>query len=126
MAAQAVVFSFQSNAPLSQNFSLYGQDTWEVTPRLTVTYGLRWDLNPPPKGKNSANDPFTVTGLDNPATLALAPRGTGLYQTTYGNVAPRLGIAWQLGGRPNWGATLRAGFGIFYDLGQGSLGGVSS
>src|SRR5260370_38145487 len=119
MAAQAVVFSFQSNAPLSQNFSLYGQDTWEVTPRLTVTYGLRWDLNPPIRGKNSANDPFTVTGLNNPATLALAPRGTPLYQTTYGNVAPRLGIAWRVSSKPDCCATLRAGVGIFYDLWQG-------
>src|SRR5262249_14594205 len=45
---------------------------------------------------------------------------------TYTNVAPRVGLAWQLGGRPKWGATLRAGFGVFYDLGQGSLGGVST
>ena len=116
----------QGNALLSQNFSLYGQDTWKITPRFTLTYGLRWDVNPPLKGKNAANDPFTVTGLDNPATMTLAPRGTPLYETTYGNVAPRLGLAYQLGGRPNWGAALRAGFGIFYDLGQGSLGGVSS
>src|SRR5262249_37624749 len=51
---------------------------------------------------------------------------TPLYQTTYGNVAPRLGLAYQLGGGSNWGAVVRGGFGIFYDLGQGSLGGVSS
>src|SRR5262249_26439260 len=78
------------------------------------------------KGKNSANDPFTVTGLDNPPTIALAPRGTPLYETTYGNVAPRLGLAYQIGKRPNWGSVLRAGFGVFYDLGQGSLGAASS
>src|SRR5262249_33909627 len=102
------------------------QDTWKVTPRVTLTYGLRWDINPPLTGKNAANDPFTVVGLSNPATMTLARRGARLYDTTYGNVAPRLGLAWQLGGRPNWGITLRAGFGIFYDLGQGSLGGVTS
>ena len=45
------------NALLSQNFSLYGQDTWRVRPRFTMTYGLRWDVNPPLKGKNAANDP---------------------------------------------------------------------
>jgi hypothetical protein len=118
--------AYRSNALLSRNFSLYGQDTWKVAPRLTVTYGLRWDINPPPKGKNSANDPFTVTGLDNPATIALAPRGAPLYETRYGNVAPRLGLAWRLPGKPNWGMTLRAGGGVFYDLGQGSLGGASS
>ena len=114
----------QADALLSQNFSLYGQDTWKIRPGLTLTYGLRWDINPPLKGKNAANDPFTVTGLNNPATIALAPRGTPLYQTTYGNVAPRVGLAWQLS--PDWHTVLRGGFGIFYDLGQGSLGGVSS
>src|SRR5262249_40947414 len=105
---------------------IYGQDTWKITPRFTLTYGLRWDVNPPLKGKDAANDPFTVTGFGNPATMALAPRGTPLYETTYGNVAPRVGLAWQLGGRPKWSATVRAGFGLFYDLGQGSLGGVST
>ena len=113
------------NALLSQNFSLFGQDTWKITPRFTLTYGLRWDINPPLKGNNAANDPFTVTGLNNPAALALAPRGTPLYDTTYGNVAPRIGIAYQPGRGQSRAVTLRAGFGIFYDLGQGSLGGVT-
>jgi len=125
-ASFAQATAFQADALLSQNFSLYGQDTWKITPRLTVTYGLRWDVNPPLKGKNSANDPFTVVGLNDPATMTLAVRGTPLYQTTYENVAPRFGLAWQLRSSPNWGSTLRAGFGVFYDLGQGSLGGVSS
>jgi hypothetical protein len=52
--------AFQGNALLSQNFSLYGQDTWKITPRLTVTYGLRWDINPPLKGKNPENDRWSV------------------------------------------------------------------
>ena len=118
--------SFQTNALLSQNFSLFGQDTWKISPRLSVTYGLRWDINPPIRGKNRDNDPFTVIGINNPATMTLAPRGTPLYETTWGNIAPRIGVAYQFGGIGNWDAALRAGFGVFYDLGQGSLGGVSS
>jgi hypothetical protein len=120
------VLAEQGSALLSRNLTLYGQDAWKITPRLTATYGLRWDINPALKGKNLANDPFTVTGLNDPATIALAPRGTPLYQTTYGNVAPRVGLAYQLGAGSNWGSVLRGGFGIFYDLGSGSLGGASS
>jgi len=116
----------ESNALLSRNFSFYSQDTWKITPRLTLTYGLRWDINPPLTGKNSANDPFTVVGLNDPPTMTLAPRGTPLYDTTYGNVAPRVGGAYQLRETANWATVLRGGFGIFYDLGSGSLGGVSS
>ena len=118
--------AYESDALLSRNFSLYGQDTWKVTPRFTVTYGLRWDVNPPLKGKRPADDPFTVVNLGNPSMLALAPPGTPLYQTTYGNLAPRVGVAYQVGTSPNWGATLRAGAGVFYDLGQGWLGGAAS
>jgi len=116
----------EGDALLAQNVSVYGQDTWKITPKLTTTFGLRWDIDPPLKGKNLANDPFTVTGLNDPATLTLAPRGTPLYQTTYGNVAPRLGLAYEFGGGPNRVSVLRGGFGTFYDLGSGSLGGVSS
>jgi hypothetical protein len=125
-ASLAGTFAAQGNALLSQNFSSYGQDTWKITPRLTVTYGLRWDINPALKGKNLANDPFTVVGLNDPATMTLAPRGTPLYKTTYGNLAPRIGLAYQFSGTRNWEAILRGGFGVFYDLGSGSLGGVSS
>ena len=116
----------QGSAFLAHNYSFYGQDTWKLTPQLTLTYGLRWDINPALTGKNSANEPFTVTGLNDPATIALAPRGTPLYKTTYGNVAPRVGVAYQLRQATNWGTVLRSGFGIFYDLGYGSLGAASS
>jgi len=126
-SAYAAFVGAQGNVALvSHNFAVYGQDTWKITPRLTVTYGLRWDLNTPLKGKNLANQPFTVTGLNDPATIALAPRGTPLYDTTYGNVAPRIGAAYQVHGGNTWNSVLRGGFGIFYDLGYGSLGGFSN
>jgi Carboxypeptidase regulatory-like domain/TonB-dependent Receptor Plug Domain/TonB dependent receptor len=109
----AATFSWQSNALLSRNFSAYGQDTWRLSPRWTVTYGLRWDINTPLKGKTAANQPYTVIGLNDPATMTLAPHGTPLYDTTYGNVAPRVGFAYQFGGAANSQTVLRAGFGIF-------------
>jgi hypothetical protein len=122
----ADVAALKNAALLTRNLSFYGQDMWKVSPQLTVTYGLRWDINLPLKGKNSQNQPFTVIGLNNPATMTLAPPGTPLYETTYGNVAPRIGLAYQFGSSPNWGTVLRGGFGIFYDQGYGSLGILSA
>jgi len=101
------------------NFSAFAQDAWRIRPRLTMTWGLRWEVNPSPSEANG-NLPPTVRGLANPQTATLAPAGTKLYDTTMGNFAPRLGVAWQ----PfvSHGTVVRAGFGIFYDLGYAFAG----
>ena len=106
------------------NVSLYGQDTWKVTQRLTVTYGLRWEINPAPSTSGGFAEPFAVIGADNPATLALAPQGASLYKTTYKNLAPRIGFAYQLSQRQGRETNVRGGFGVFYDLGAGALGNI--
>lgn len=107
--------------PLFTNFSAYAQDSWRATSRLTLTYGLRWELNTPPSDRRG-NDPFTVTGLDNPATMTLAPRGTPLWQTAYDNFAPRVGVAYQVSQAKGRETVLRGGFGLFYDVGTGPSG----
>ena len=106
--------------PIFNNLSLFGQDTWKPTSRLTVSYGLRWELNPPPT-EGSGNDPATVLGLDNPATAVIAPSGTPLWETTYNNFAPRFGLAYRLFGNGGYETVIRGGVGIFYDLGAGSI-----
>ena len=106
---------------LANNFSVYAQDTWNVMPRLTLTYGLRWEVNPPPAPRDG-NDAYTVTGLNDPATMTLAPKGTALWKTTYDNFAPRVGVAYQLSQAKGREMVLRGGFGIFYDLGTGPAG----
>jgi Carboxypeptidase regulatory-like domain/TonB dependent receptor-like, beta-barrel len=118
-ASSVVIAAFpRETRPLLTNLSLYGQDTWKISPRLTVTYGLRWEVNPPPS-EQTGNDQFAVTGLDNPSTLALASRGTRIYETTYDNFAPRIGGAYRLFQHPGRETMVRGGFGIFYDLGNG-------
>lgn len=104
--------------PIYVNLSLFGQDAWKITRRLTLTYGLRWELNTAP-GEKNGNDPRTVTGFDDPATTVLAPEGTPLYKTTYNNFAPRIGFAYHLRGDQRRETTLRGGFGVFYDVGNG-------
>lgn len=105
--------------PLYHNTSVFAQDAWRLGPRFTLTYGLRWEVNPAPAG-DAASLPLAVQGLANPSTARLAPAGTPLYQTTYANFAPRIGVAWQpFTAR---GTVVRAGFGSFYDLGHAFAG----
>lgn len=102
--------------------SLFAQDTWKATRRLTLTYGLRYELNPPPQGADTRNQPYTIQGdINNLASLSLAVPETPLYQTTKANFAPRVGAALQLMQKPGRELVLRGGYGIFYDLGTGVI-----
>jgi outer membrane receptor protein involved in Fe transport len=114
-------FGIKSSRPLFNNFSLYGQDTWRASPSLTLTYGLRWDVNPPPS-EAEGNLPFALTGVESRSTIALAPRGQRLFETTYNNLAPRIGVAYHPFRNSGRELTVRGGFGVFYDLGNGSAG----
>lgn len=108
---------------LAPALSLYGQDTWKVTPRLTLTYGLRWELSPAPSARGNTSL-AAWSNVNDPAAIAIAPAGTPLWATTYGNFAPRFGLAYSL--TPKGDLILRAGGGVFYDLGVGSSGSVAS
>jgi hypothetical protein len=120
IASRVFIRSFDPLVLLTQNWSAYAQDTWNVTPRATLTYGVRWEVNPPIRGLDG-HDLYTVTGLERPASIALAPPGTPFYKTTYTSLAPRVGLAYQLSNRPGRETTVRGGFGVFYDLGTGTL-----
>jgi len=125
VTASATVRAFEPVSLSVTNFSAYGQDTWKATPQLTLTYGLRWDVNPAPKGRNG-KDLFAFDNLGSPASLSLAPNGTPFFETTYDNFAPRIGLAYQLSQRQGKETVVRGGFGIFYDLVSAQLGTVAS
>jgi len=110
--SQAYVLARFPSVLVFSNWSLFAQDTWKATRTLTITYGLRWEYNAAPSSPDDTL-PLTVNGVDNLATMTLAPPGTPLWKAQKDDFAPRLGLAWQP--FPNW--IFRAGVGIFYDLG---------
>lgn len=98
-------------------FFTYVQDEWRATHKLTVDYGLRWELYTP-----EALTASGAGGLLNLNTGILGIAGVGEFNLA-ANVknnlrmfAPRLGVAWQI-----WPNTVaRAGYGVVY--GQGWAG----
>jgi len=97
----------------------YGQDTWRATRKLTLNYGLRWELIFPEYVKRPGDG-----SLLNLETGELFVGGVGEVnkrfnvEPTYKAFAPRLGIAYQ----PTDKAVIRLGYGRSFDIGTfGSL-----
>ncbi len=88
------------NKPLG----LYWQDSWRLRPNLTLNYGVRYDVEFPPKFK-------PPVGLALPAYQALGLQ-KGI-QTDKNNIQPRFGLAWDP--RGDGKTVVRASYGIFYD-----------
>ena len=92
-----------ANAAVKE-LSLWLQDTWQVSSRLTVAAGLRWEFSPAPIVAG-----YFLDATTNNLVLNTQP----LWPTSYHDYAPRLGLAWRLSkdGR----TVLRAGGGLYYD-----------
>jgi hypothetical protein len=101
---------------VTDSTSVFAQDTWKATHRLTFTWGLRWELAPAPSPRDGTLA-ASWQNVNSPEELAIAPWGTPLWATTWGDFAPRLGIAWRPGAFAN--TVVRGGVGMFYDLGSG-------
>jgi len=108
---------------LTQSLSLYAQDAWKLSPRLTLTYGTRWELAPAPSPRNSTTL-ASWKNVDNPEQIVLAPFGTAIWSTSWGNFAPRVGLAWRVNDKGD--LVIRGAWGMFYDLGVGNVADVGS
>src|SRR6267142_1825468 len=120
--AFTVLDNFAAGYPLYRNFSAFAQDEWKLSQRLRLSSGLRWEVNPAP-GVTKGLNGYTLQG-SSPATWTLAPQGTPLWQTTWYNFAPRLGVAYLLHQTPGHETVVRGGGGVFFDTGQ-QLGAVA-
>ncbi|MBK9708777.1 MAG: TonB-dependent receptor [Acidobacteria bacterium] len=95
-----------TSGPLSNpdfnEFGLFVQDDWRISPRLTLNFGLRYDAQ-------IVRQPPTLN--DSPALLAAGIR-TNVIHNDLNNFAPRFGFAW----RPTESDRLvvRGGYGLFY------------
>jgi hypothetical protein len=111
-----------ASAPQNRRTSLafYAQDTWKLTRKLTLDYGLRWDYQGPLGELHDRQSTFSPT-TPNPNANGLlgavlyAGKGPGrcdcelvpAYNLAFG---PRIGAAYQL----NQKTVLRAGWGLVY------------
>ena len=131
----ASVAAAGTNRTYSHNtdFGLFIQDSWKATPRLTLNYGVRWDINPPyveESGRSYNFDPalggivipseksrsqlysgFVQAGLVPVVTASNAHYPTALVRTDWNNFAPRFGFAYKVTSKD----VLRGGYGIFYE-----------
>jgi Ca-activated chloride channel family protein len=90
-----------ANKPVLTNFSLFAQDNWRLSSRLSLNFGLRWDADFAPRVE-TAN-----SGLPNAATQM---------RDNVRNFAPRVNVAFDPFN--NGKTVLRGGAGLYYDLGN--------
>jgi Carboxypeptidase regulatory-like domain len=107
-------------------YALYGQDHWRIRRNLTLSYGLRWDYNPPitdRKDRLANFDPSLANpGAGNlPGALVFAGSGPGrsgkaqFADAWYKGFGPRFGVAYS----PTPNTVLRGAYGIMYDTNSG-------
>ena len=95
-------------------YFFYGQDSWRITSKLTLNYGLRWEIYTPEAVNGKAKGGFAVLPE---GVIRVAGYGgisnNGSTKSNYKNFAPRLGLAYQM----NPKTVVRMGYGRSFDVG---------
>jgi Carboxypeptidase regulatory-like domain/TonB dependent receptor-like, beta-barrel len=101
-------------AERQKRFYFYGQDTWRATSKLTIAFGLRWDIINPEYVTEDANGSLLdlSTGLLRVGGVGGIGRNFNV-ERNWKNFGPRLGVAYQL--TPS--TVIRMGYGRSYDIG---------
>jgi hypothetical protein len=114
-ATFADIYKFLDATSIYNQIAAFAQDEWKVNARLSLSLGVRWEVDPPPYS-GSSTKPYIVEGnLSQPANLTLSAAGVSLWKTPRWNFAPRLGVAWQPHSTSGRETVLRAGGGLFFD-----------
>jgi hypothetical protein len=95
------------------NHSVYIQDEFRWTPKLTVNYGLRWDYFGIVHEKNDLFYEMTAANGGTEVQIGSPGGPSGLYNPDYHGFAPRFGFAYDVTGKGE--TVVRAGWGLFYD-----------
>lgn len=111
-------FGDSTRHTFENNFGFYVQDSYRLTPRLTVNYGLRWDYFGVVGEKNNLLSNITsVSPALGTGTFTLTQVGqpglSQLYNPDKKDFAPRVSVAWDATGKGK--TVVRAGFGMFFD-----------
>jgi hypothetical protein len=101
-------------AERQRRWFFYGQDTWRVTPKLTLNYGLRWEIYFPETVNKAGNGALLNLddGLLHVAGVGGVPMNMGV-ENSYKNLAPRIGVAYQYNDK----TVVRLGYGRSFDIG---------
>jgi outer membrane receptor protein involved in Fe transport len=94
----------------------YAQDTWRVTPKLTLNYGLRWEVYFPEYVNGKGNGGFTNIKIGDGHDRVAGYNGIGMngnIDNKWSYFAPRLGAAYQVNER----TVVRLGYGRSFDMG---------
>jgi Carboxypeptidase regulatory-like domain/TonB dependent receptor len=105
---------FNPNALRWSEDGLYAQDTWQVNPKLTLTYGIRYEIYPAPY-RDRTGAAVLLPQLPQSANVEVGgingnPRSAGI-GAGWGQIVPRLGIAYRLNDK----TVVRTGFGLTTD-----------